>query len=172
MPKRRWLRYSLRTMLVVMLVLSVWLGWMANKAARQREAVALVRQLRGSVIYNDGSNRGVINGIIPPPAVVVETPPSEGLLHDILGHDWFYDVWIVGLIGTEVTDDQLGTIAEGLPGIEFIDLEATTITDAGIEHLSCLKKLGTLDVERTNVSANAIAELRARLPNLQVIYGP
>ena len=49
--KRRWLRYSLRSLLLVMLMLSVWLGWMANRAAKQRRAVALVEELGGVAFY-------------------------------------------------------------------------------------------------------------------------
>ena len=39
-------------MLLVVLVLSVWLGYRANKAANQRRAVALVKELGGSVMYD------------------------------------------------------------------------------------------------------------------------
>ena len=48
----RFFRYSLRTMLVVVLVLSVWLGYYANRAARQRRAVDEIRELGGQVFYD------------------------------------------------------------------------------------------------------------------------
>ena len=53
--KRRWLRFSLRTMLVVVLVSSVWLGYQANRAARQREAVKALR-VRGVVAAHSNLN--------------------------------------------------------------------------------------------------------------------
>ena len=47
-PRRRWLRFSLRTLLVVMLLLGVVfgaLGMMANEARRQRKVVADLEEL-------------------------------------------------------------------------------------------------------------------------------
>ena len=38
----RWLRFSLRTLLVVMTVLCVWLGIKVNAARRQKEALTAV----------------------------------------------------------------------------------------------------------------------------------
>ena len=40
----RWLRISLRTMLVVLTVLCVVLGWKVRQVERQKEAVASVRK--------------------------------------------------------------------------------------------------------------------------------
>ena len=49
--KRRFLRFSLRTLLLVMLVLCVVLGWTVNRA-QQRRAVQAVKEMGGSVIYD------------------------------------------------------------------------------------------------------------------------
>ena len=49
-PRRRWLQFSLRTMLVLMLVLGVAFGWFAYKveqARAQREAVEAIEKLGG-----------------------------------------------------------------------------------------------------------------------------
>jgi len=39
-PRRRWLSYSLRTLFVLVTLLCVWLGLYANRAERQKRAVA------------------------------------------------------------------------------------------------------------------------------------
>ena len=45
--KRRWFRFSLRTMLLATTMLCIWLGWKINAAREQRQAVAAVRELGG-----------------------------------------------------------------------------------------------------------------------------
>ena len=49
--RRRWLRFSLRTLLVLMTVLGVALGWLGvqvNRVRKQRDAVAWVQQVGGT----------------------------------------------------------------------------------------------------------------------------
>jgi len=51
-PRRRWLQFSLRTLIVLMLVLGAGLGWFARevqKARAQREAATAIEKLGGSV---------------------------------------------------------------------------------------------------------------------------
>ena len=38
-PKRRWYQYSLRSLMIVMTVLCVWLGYISNEAMNQKAAV-------------------------------------------------------------------------------------------------------------------------------------
>jgi hypothetical protein len=44
-PCRRWLRFSLRTMLVVVTLLGVWLGVKVEQARRQKRAVDTLKAL-------------------------------------------------------------------------------------------------------------------------------
>ena len=164
-PKRRFFRYSLRTMLVVVLVLSVWLGWMANRAAKQRRAVALVKELGGSVTYDcqarftttGGSRRNLV--VNTGEMTIYEPPPEDDLLHKYIGHDWFHDVGHVVLVGTDVTDEQLEQVVDGLPNIVQLTLINCCITDAGLEHLALLKKLETVFLHGTSVTDDGIARL-------------
>jgi predicted xylose isomerase-like sugar epimerase len=50
-PKRRWFRFSLRMLLLVVTVLCVWLGFNVNAARRQKEAVQAIRLAGGSVWF-------------------------------------------------------------------------------------------------------------------------
>jgi len=53
--KRHWLQFSLRTLLVFMLLLSLPLGWFAMKmqrASRQREAVEAILKVGGTAWYD------------------------------------------------------------------------------------------------------------------------
>ncbi len=49
--RRRWLRYSLRTMLLAFTLLALWLGVQTDRAIKQRRAVEVVERLGGSVNY-------------------------------------------------------------------------------------------------------------------------
>ena len=51
-PKRRWFRFSLRMLLVVVTVLCVWLGFNVNAARRQKDAVDAILKAGGEVVYD------------------------------------------------------------------------------------------------------------------------
>ena len=51
-PWRRFLRLSVRGMIVVVLVIGVWLGWVVHSARMQRDAVAAIRDAGGAVYYD------------------------------------------------------------------------------------------------------------------------
>src|SRR6476659_4651164 len=50
--KSRWFRFSLRTLLLLITALCVWLGIQVNAARRQREAVAAILKAGGRVHYD------------------------------------------------------------------------------------------------------------------------
>ncbi len=50
--RRRYRQFSLRTFLVVLTIVCVWFGWQVNRANRQRQAVAWVLEIGGSVKYD------------------------------------------------------------------------------------------------------------------------
>ncbi len=61
-PRRRWLQFSLRTLMVLMLVFGCGFGWAGVKlkqAREQRGAVKAIRKLGGS-IYCESASGGMI----------------------------------------------------------------------------------------------------------------
>ena len=181
MPKRRWLRYSLRTMLVFVLLLSVWLGWMANQAAKQRRAVELVHELGGSVVYEcDVADDGPTLGLLPTGSFievtidaleVTDEPASEGFFIDLIGHDWFHNVIQGDIASSVVTTKQLATIADGLPNIVGLHLYKGSIGDTELDLIASLERLEVVTIGgETHVTADGLARLRRRRPDLQVIW--
>ena len=51
-PVRRWYQFSLRTLLLVMTVFAVWLGIKIHQARQQKQAVAAIEKLGGTVYYD------------------------------------------------------------------------------------------------------------------------
>jgi hypothetical protein len=51
-PWRRFLRFSVRGMIVLVLVIAGWLGWLVRSARIQREAVAAIERFGGRVSYD------------------------------------------------------------------------------------------------------------------------
>jgi len=74
--------------------------------------------------------------------------------------------------GTDVSDEQLGEVVDGLPHIVHLHLFGRSITDAGLEHLASLERLESLSIAGTDVTADGIARLRRQRPDLQVHYEP
>jgi hypothetical protein len=81
-PWRRFLRFSVRGLIVVALAVGGWLGcWQVRSARIQREAVAAVRNAGGSVAYNwEPANGKPIAGA---------TPWAPRKFVDLLGIDYF-----------------------------------------------------------------------------------
>jgi hypothetical protein len=55
-PWRTFLRFSVRGMIVLVLVVGVSLGWLVRSARIQREAVAAIKKAGGSVYYHSEWN--------------------------------------------------------------------------------------------------------------------
>jgi hypothetical protein len=51
-PRRRWFRYSLRTLLLAVTLVAVALAYWVNGAERQRRAVAAIEAAGGTVRYD------------------------------------------------------------------------------------------------------------------------
>ena len=95
-PRRRWLQFSLRTLLVLMLAFACGFGWLAYKIERareQREAVVAIEELGG--IADCGPTSG---GMIR---------TAVAWVGKLLGEDLFVDVRAVSLDDTQVTDAGL-----------------------------------------------------------------
>ncbi len=137
-PKRRWFQFSLRTLLVLVLVVGATLGLLGREAQRtwkRERAVAELHRIGASVGHRQAGWPARLLGFDVGPLVAVE------------------------LSGTRVTDDDLKHL-RGLSGPGRLWLGGTRITDAGLEHLAGLSRLYTLDLERTKITDAGLRHLR------------
>lgn len=143
-PKSRWLQYSLRTLLLLTSLVAVCLAMLANRAHQQRNAVAAIRRIGGSVTYHNQIARGV--------APVRSSPksPWPRWLRSWLGQDFFVGVDEVLLRGPKVTDADLVHLRD-LRGFNvLILLNTPRVTDMGLKHLEGMTSLRMLWIEQNN----------------------
>src|SRR5262245_18603147 len=126
-PRRRWLRFSLRTLLVAMTILCVWLGLKVNAARRQREAVAAIAK-SGAIIrydYEMISVPGSPNTLGYNPNAA---PPGPAWLRGFLGEDFFCDVIGIFFPGSTITESDLSQLAKfpELKSVTFCQMKILT----------------------------------------------
>ena len=174
---RKFLRFSVRALLVVVLVIAAGLGWLVRGARIQREAVAAIKQARGLVKYDWEQKSG---NLMPP-----GKPPEPRWLVDMIGVDYFGHVTEVALPasskstdklmaqverlnqverlifdGTPISDSDLAML-KGLRNLYYLSLIVTPVSDAGLVHLEGLTKLSYLDLRGTKVTDAGLAHLEA-----------
>ena len=174
--RRRLVHVSLRSLLVLVLVIGGCLGWIVHSAHVQRDAVAAIRKLEGTVRY-DWERK---NGLNLPNG----KPWWPKWLVDSFGIDYFSHVTQVRLVAVHelseaelihishltqleeldlhrspVTDARLAYL-EGLTHLQSLILFHTPISDAGLVHLRKLTRLRTLSIEDTNVTDDGARELQ------------
>lgn len=177
--RRRWLQFSIRTLLVLVTLLCVALGLWCVPAERQRRAVTAIEKLGGEVAYA----KPAASETFPVPLLRRWLPPVyfdevEGLY---LGDTQVTDAGLARLQGltgleilfldnTPVTDAGLARL-QGLTTLRLLSLGDTQVTDAGLAHAQGLTGLRLLFLDNTQVTDAGLAELHKALPNCE-IHGP
>ncbi len=164
---RRWLRFSLRTLLAVVLLFSIPLAWFAfrlHKARRQHEAVAGILRAGGACFYDYqcGKHGGPIEDA---------TPPVAPRLRHALGDDFFCQVITVDLAHARDPDGAVEHLHR-FPAIEYLYccyLTGTPITDAGLERLPEMTSLKILNLNNTSITDAGMPVLH-RTPNLRELW--
>ncbi len=142
-PKRRWFQYSLGTLLLVMTIFGLWLGMWADRARKQRQAVAALKEF-GDIHYRymeQGKNQ----------------PPGPAGLRGFLGVDYFDHVTAAYLYQPGLSDAHLEPLS-GLSRLETLAIEGD-ISGAGLEHLKRLGWLKRLDLCSTRITDDDLAAL-------------
>lgn len=140
--KRRWLRYSLRTFLLLLTVFSVWLGLLVNRVHKQKGAVDWVKEMGGTVSYDFQWDPEQLFPMHPD-----TKPPGPDWLRELIGVDYFANVVLVNLTDTHVSDI---TPLQDLPHLQSLSLRGSPVSE--IKPLSDLTELDWVDLSDTTVS--------------------
>jgi len=177
---RRYLRFSVRGLIGLVLVIGIWLGWVVHLARIQRDAAAAIARAGGRVSYDwEWSNEKSIPG---------GKPWAPRWLVDRIGIDYFGHVTVVELsgTGTDATAEQVGRLnglerlylddahlsdaglahLKGLTSLSNLWLANTRVTDAGLGHLKPLNNLSSLGLDKTRVTNVGLNDLKKALPRL------
>jgi len=160
-PERRWYQFSLRALLVFVLLVSVgmsWLGVKLQQARKQKAAVEAIEKAGGVVYYDYGRES---RSLLP---TEVE-PPYPTWLRESLGDDFFFDVRAVS--ANDVSDEHLNHLAK-LTTVKSLYLDSPQITDAGLEHLAELGKVCYLSLPGTQITDAGLVHLKS-LTNLTTL---
>jgi internalin A len=174
-PWRRFLHFSVRRLIVLVLVIGAGLGWLVRSARIQREAVAAITRA-GGVKYKYGWTYGDYQ-----PGV---KPLRPGWLADRIGVDFFANVTDVRLFWSSqsinqaivqvgrlnrverltvhqfsVSDVRVAQL-KGLTNVSELTLDAVQCTDAGLVQLTELTNLSKLDLSATEVTDAGLTEMQ------------
>jgi internalin A len=191
-PWRRFLRFSLRGLIALVLVIGLGLGWIVRSARIQREAVAAIKDAGGSVWYDwEWHNGRKFPG----------KPWAPEWLIRAIGVDYFGRVACVtysrraiefGLaLAVEIqkrphrsqySPPYSGVRAPGYDGaftadlkslgeLSDLDLSSTDVTDDGLANLAGLTNLVYLNLEGTQITDAGLIHLE-RLTKIETLYLP
>jgi hypothetical protein len=110
-PKRRWLRLSLRGLILLVLVLGALLGWAVRRASVQRKAVATIVAAGGQVYYNWQWSPGPTGQFAGRQVRPNATPGWPKWLVDAVGHEYFGHVAYVIFGRKGPSDRDLASVA-------------------------------------------------------------
>ena len=160
-PRRRWVAFSVRGILALVLAIGLWLGWVVNAARNKRIAVVAIEAYGGFVYYD----HEFVGGKLTPGT----EPWGPRWLHRWLGDDYFQDVAEVSLVyghrpgGARVevsrTTDDVVVHLRAFPRLKRLLLHKTQATDAAMEHVGRLAKLEGLWMWDAAVTDEGVARL-------------
>ena len=184
--RRRWFRFSLRMLLVVMTVLCIWLGFTVNAARRQKAAVDTILEAGGSVLFdyqNDPKSQLMVrlssakdlvffSAFVRDPNAL---PPGPTWLRKQFGDDYFRNVIQVNLPFSELepTRAAINQLAS-LPSLKSLLLNVRRrdlkIQDSDLFVLGALNQLERLMIRHSRITGEFLARLQnpARLVQVDI----
>ena len=143
------MRFRLRTLLIMIGIGCLVLGFAADRGYRQKQAVDAIIARGGRVDYRAGASW---------------FRPWQKWL----GRDFFEPVSMVFWAGAPIADDDLVCL-RALPRLQTLTLTSTSITDAGLQHLEGLRGARLIDLRFTRVSDQGASRLREKLPDAKIL---
>jgi hypothetical protein len=181
--KRRWFQFSLRALLVFVLLVSIGMSWLAVRIERKRSqwlAVAAIQKLGGGVLCDRwlDDEPGQVTDVriwrshtvaLFSNVTIVECEDTGLTDGDVTYLRALPDVVLLDLQTPRITDSGLEYFSDW-PRLRILLLDGTTITDEGLAHLKVLTSLEYLTLRNTRVSAEGVEKLKRALPDCEIVY--
>lgn len=180
--RRRLLRFSLRTLLIVIGLFACVFGWLAWHVHRYRDEQRAIGRLKeaGVEVELESTLPAWLGNTRKDPRLwmfqrasivnVRDAPVTDEGLRYVKN---LRNLRELDLVGTDVTDTGLAYLS-GLARLEKLrvvsPMRPSQISDAGIVQLKQLRKLRELDLECTQVTPQGLKDLLRSLPALEVNY--
>jgi hypothetical protein len=157
-PKRRWFRFSLRTFLVIVTLICVWLGWKINEARKQKQAVEAIQANGGTVLYDFEVDE---NG------EPIQPNPTPGWLVRWIGVDYLHNVvsvgfpfeMIPGLDPKRYEYDEVMQYFENLPHVFDLSLSNGNLRDGDLRYIASLTSLKNLWINGNPITGTGFKHL-------------
>jgi hypothetical protein len=187
--RRRWAAFSVRGLLLLVLLVALWLGWAVHKAREQRAAVQAVGKFGGFVRYDWEFVVGPVN--VPPGNLLWKPtwgkltpgrrPPAPGWLRRALGDEYFQDIAHVSLFVdiensvADATKYNIGPADDALAKlstqnrVRTLHVGGQQVTDKNLAYVGRMTSLEELIVfPGIDISEVGVAHL-AGLKNLRIL---
>lgn len=152
--KRRWLRFSLRGLLIVVFLLAVplaWLGAKINTGRRETAYAAAVWKAGGQARFDYNAYAG---------SCIAMQPKGPWLLRAVLGKNIFSRICLVDLSGVEDVGGLVGGL-EKLSQLDTLTLPAGPQSDELIDSVARLSRLQELTLNGSEVTPLQMRRLLA-----------
>jgi Leucine rich repeat/Leucine Rich repeat len=157
---RKLMRFSMRTMIVLALVIGGGMGWLVRGARIQHTAAVAITTAGGLVKYDwEWTSEKGYTG---------RTERVPEWLSDRIGIDYFGHITSVWLLGNPtVTDTALLPVVR-LTHLQQLSVSGGSISDAGLAKLSSMTSLSELDLDHTRFTDAGLEHLKG-LTGLSVL---
>ncbi|QDU78270.1 Leucine Rich repeats (2 copies) [Bremerella volcania] len=150
--RRRWLSYGLRGLMLLVLLLSLPMGWIARdvyRAQREAEVVAAVEKAGGYASYD--YHKLNLRNEVPP-------PPGPWLLRKLFGEHIHAYVDFVIISEPQDTNEVVPMLVS-CHRLEYLELHDVTLTDPSVETISQMPRLNDLALIGTSLSVEQFRQL-------------
>lgn len=151
-PRRRWLSFSTRTLLIATVFITAafaWFGKYVIWTRIERPIVEKIQVARGNVIYDYQIADGVIE--------TAKTPPGSLFVRSLFGDDIYATVVSV-YFNHRTTDADIEELYK-LPNLEQISVLGSGVTDQCVDALLRVRKLRCLNLIDTSISPQMLDRL-------------
>lgn len=161
----RLFRFSVRTVLIVLTVLCVWLGVQVNQARDQRQVVDWVRASGGDVEYEHEYRWSSSDG--PSQANYEDYAPGLKWLRDLVGEQYFFRIRRINVRSPNPGLDDISVLASARH-VKDLDLGRMQVRDLSpLSRFSELEELGLVEMPVSNLSG---LRRLVKLQSLNICY--